>query len=86
MVSISNNFTLNWSTDNIGFGQFRFYEKDGELFCDNEMMSKEFVKRMLCQMVDECAFTQVRVPFNPNPNEWDEVSPGMWVKKTSPTK
>ena len=46
--------TLNWSAKGMGFGQFYFYNKDGKLHCDNEMMSREFIKKMLCQMVDDC--------------------------------
>jgi len=49
---------LGWSAKGIGFGSFYFYEKkddDGniKLYCENECMSKEFIKRMLCIMVDD---------------------------------
>jgi hypothetical protein len=46
--------TVGWSARGIGFGSFYFYPKDGKLHCDNECMSKEFIKRMLCLMVDQC--------------------------------
>jgi hypothetical protein len=45
---------LAWSAKGIGFGQVVFYEQNGKLMCDNELMSKEFIKRMLCKMVDDC--------------------------------
>lgn len=45
-----------WVSTGIGFGSFRFWvsEEDNVLHCDNEAMSKQFIKDMLCQMVDEC--------------------------------
>ena len=43
-----------WSKEGVGFGQFYFYKKDGKLMCSNELMSKEFIKEMLCHMVDSC--------------------------------
>ena len=50
--------SVGWSAKGIGFGSFYFFEKkddDGEirLYCDNECMSREFIKKMLCVMVDE---------------------------------
>ena len=43
-----------WSKKGLGFGQFYFYKKDDKLMCSNELMSKEFIKEMLCNMVDAC--------------------------------
>lgn len=57
-ADLSNPFTVNWTLKGIGFGQFYFYEKDGVLYCDNEMMSKESIKRVLCTMVDQCKLTE----------------------------
>lgn len=51
--------TFNWSAKGIGFGQFYFYVKDGELRCENECMNKGFIKKMLCQMVDESTLNDV---------------------------
>lgn len=49
---------VEWIEPKVGFGQFVFYSNaKGELFCDNELMSKEFIKRKLCQMVDDCVLT-----------------------------
>lgn len=44
----------NWSVKGLGFGQFYFYIKDDKIMCSNELMGKEFIKKMLCQLVDEC--------------------------------
>lgn len=51
-----NGFQVNWTSKGTGFGQFYFYhkEEDGKTHCSNELMSKEFIKKMLCQMVDDC--------------------------------
>ena len=45
---------FDWSSKGIGFGQMYFYvdRTDGYVHCDNEIMSREFLKRMLCLMVD----------------------------------
>ena len=45
-----------WSAKGKGFGRFYFFFKDNELICDSEYMSKEFVKKMLCNMVDQATF------------------------------
>lgn len=44
-----------WSAKGVGFGGFDFkVTEEGKITCMNEMMSKEFIKKMLCQMVDDC--------------------------------
>lgn len=43
-----------WGKENIGFGRFYFYQKDGKVYCNNEMMSKDFIKTMICEMIDNC--------------------------------
>lgn len=44
-----------WTASGCGFGGFYFYtDDDGIVHCGNELMSKEFIKRMLCKMVDDC--------------------------------
>ena len=48
---------FNWGAEGIGFGQLYFYTKDDVVYCDNELMSKEFIKKVLCNMVDECVLT-----------------------------
>jgi len=47
-------FTLQWGAKGIGLGAFTFFFKDDKLMCDNECMSKAFVKKALCAMVDNC--------------------------------
>ncbi len=46
--------TISWTVKGVGFGQFTFSQKDDKLFCSNEGMSREFIKRVLCDMVDNC--------------------------------
>ena len=48
---------VNWTAKGTGFGQFYFYYENDQLMCDSETMGKEFIKRMLCQMVDDCELT-----------------------------
>jgi hypothetical protein len=49
------NVGFSWSAKDIGFGEFVFIwnDKKNRLDIHTETMSKEFIKRMLCQMVDE---------------------------------
>ena len=54
-------FQINWGKPGVGFGQLYFYfqEKQDdsglmEIRCANELMGKEFIKEMLCNMVDGC--------------------------------
>ena len=58
--TISNGFTLFWRKQGVGFGNAVFYvNKDtGQILCDNEYMSKEFIKEMLCEMIDGAIFTE----------------------------
>lgn len=58
----SEGVTFEWSKPGVGFGLADFYfsahEEGGEikLYCDNETMSKEFIKERLCKMVDDAIF------------------------------
>ena len=64
-------FVLEWRAEGIGFGEFTFYydrdenkfspEPRAKMICDNEYMSKEFVKKALCAMVDNCTCIDERV-------------------------
>jgi hypothetical protein len=57
-AELVNSFQLNWTAKGCGFGQFYFYtDKDGQLCCSSETMGKEFIKRILNQMVDDCKLT-----------------------------
>ena len=49
---------VDWSVNGVGFGEFYFYMKDGKIYCDNETMDKDFIKQMLCQMVDDSILTE----------------------------
>ena len=60
---------FNWSKKGRGFGQLSFYIKDDKIMCGNELVSKEFIKKMLCLMVDECELDCPR--STPEP-EWVE--------------
>jgi len=58
-------FRLHWGKPGIGFGTADFYWSDHEygkmkLYCDSETMSKDFIKEMLCQMVDDSVFEDER--------------------------
>lgn len=48
--------TFNWTAKGKGFGQLVFYvdETDGKVHCENEMMNRETVRRILCSMADNC--------------------------------
>ena len=56
-VELYDPFTVTWIMRDVGFGSFSFYTEDGKLYCENETMSKEFVKQVLCEMVDQCELT-----------------------------
>jgi hypothetical protein len=48
--------SFRWGVPGIGFGEFIFKTdpETGEVTCDSEMMTKEFIKERLCKMVDDC--------------------------------
>ena len=47
-----------WNVEKVGFGEISFYYKDGKLECNNECMSKEFIKEILCDFVDRAEFME----------------------------
>lgn len=48
---------ISWQAD-YGFGHIAF-EKDGDkTICHNESMSKDFVKAVLCKLVDDSVFDE----------------------------
>lgn len=47
-----------WVIEKFGFGETTFYYKDDKLKCDNETLSKESIKKILCAFVDEAEFTE----------------------------
>jgi len=47
--------TIAWGVAGIGWGEFTFYiGEDKKVHCLNEIMSKDFLKKQLCKMVDNC--------------------------------
>jgi len=55
-TELHNGFGISWSDPEKGFGQFAFYFGNGgeKVICSNELMSKEYIKKVLCAMVDNC--------------------------------
>jgi len=46
-------FTITWYDSEKGFGQFVFYENEfGKICIDNEYMDKEYIKKVLNELVD----------------------------------
>lgn len=62
--------SFEWCAKGVGFGGMYFYfdEKDGYVHCENEIMGREFLKKMLCLMVDNCVLDC--------PGQWDEATEG----------
>ena len=53
-------FALLWTVKDFGFGEISFYStNDKQMCCASEYMGREFVKKALCVMVDNCQFTQI---------------------------
>lgn len=50
------NIMFVWGVDGFGFGTTTFFYKDDKLLCDNEYMSKEQIKMLLCNFVDNAEF------------------------------
>ena len=48
---------INWSEPEVGFGQIYIENIDGNLTFSAEGMSKEFIKRVLCTLVDQSETT-----------------------------
>jgi hypothetical protein len=44
---------IKWAMRGFGFGELTFWMEDGKLHCDNECMSRETVKKILCLMADQ---------------------------------
>ena len=51
--------TFNWEAKGVGFGQMEFHVgEDGYVHCYNEIMGREFLKKMLCQMIDNAVMEE----------------------------
>ena len=44
---------FNWGAKGVGFGQITIVSRDGDLYIDEEGMSKEFIKEMFGHFIDE---------------------------------
>lgn len=70
---------VEWSVKGCGFGQFRFFtDEDGKLHIDNEMCTKEFIKKVLGILVDGAILEdeQFMKPRDSNePNERQDIDP-----------
>ena len=55
MFNKGNGFRLYWESLDIGFGQIdMFYNDELKFTIDSEHMSREFIKAVLCKLVDNC--------------------------------
>lgn len=56
---------FSWSSKGTGFGQVSFHldTEDGYVHCSNEIMSRSFIKEMLCKMVDNCVLDEPNMRF-----------------------
>ena len=57
-VEILSRCAFRFDEEGFGFGEFRFYYRDGTLILDNEAMSRERIKKYLCVLVDQAQLTQ----------------------------
>jgi len=48
---------LQFGVKGFGFGELYFYTKEDKLYCDNELMGKETIKKILNIMVDKAELT-----------------------------
>jgi len=57
-VRIGKPFSISWAVKGTGFGSYFFYEKDGQIHCQNECMNKDSIKKVLNMMVDNCVLDE----------------------------
>jgi hypothetical protein len=48
---------FSWGIKGFGFGSTTFYYENEKLFCDNETLTKDQIKLLLCEFVDNAEFT-----------------------------
>jgi len=54
-IDLNEPIYLSFSVNGFGFGELYFYQTDDDVIhCANECMSKDRIKQILSQMVDEC--------------------------------
>lgn len=68
-IDLYSDIDISFSRTGFGFGQLRFYQKDDIIYCDNECMTKDTVKKILAQMVDECVLLDTPTNNNEESNE-----------------
>lgn len=52
-------FYVHWSAKGIGFGELTFFMGfDGKLHCRSECMGRNFVKKALAALVDQCVWDE----------------------------
>jgi hypothetical protein len=44
---------LNWEDEELGFGNIRIIQDGEDIYIDSELMGKEFIKKVLCSLVDQ---------------------------------
>ena len=50
---------INWGAKGVGFGEITFFmDFDGKLHCRSECMGRNFVKKALAAMVDQCVWDE----------------------------
>jgi len=49
---------IDWITVSAGFGHLSFCNKDGKIVCNNEGMSRDFVKQVLIKLVDKAIMAE----------------------------
>ena len=52
------NIMFAWAIKEFGFGTTTFYYENNKLKCQNETLSKESVKKILCAFVDKAEFME----------------------------
>lgn len=58
-LSTTSRTQVNWGAEKVGFGSFHISKcsKSGKALIDSEFMSRDFIKAVLCRLVDEAVFT-----------------------------
>lgn len=53
---------IKWSKKGVGFGELCFYQDGDKIYCDNEMMSKEFIFEVFMTILKKTILTEVQKP------------------------
>jgi hypothetical protein len=52
--TIKERFYISWSVPGTGFGEFVFYNKKDKMMISNEGMGKDFIKKVMNNLIDKC--------------------------------